>query len=445
MFAGLSQKLSSIFSSIKNRGILTQEIIDSTIREIRVSLLEADVALSVVRSFTEKLKEKLKDQKVINSITPEQTIIKIVYDELVVLLGSDEEENNNPIEKRKGSLLMVGLQGTGKTTTSAKLANLLKNKWKRKVLLVSLDVKRPAAIEQLQKLAKKNGLEFFDDLDLSKDTPISIAKRANLLQKDFDVIIYDTAGRLHIDSELMTEIAEIKKIINPRETTLVIDSMMGQDSINTAKIFNESLGLTGLILTRVDGDSRGGSALSAKFVTNCQIKYICTGEKIEDIEIFHPERIASRILDKGDVISLVEKAMDENIMEDIQDVAVGKDFDLAGMEKYLKQLEKIGGIGGFMKFIPGMGKIKEQLKEANINDKVVASQIAIIRSMTPYERKNPKILNASRKRRVALGCGQQVSEVNRLLKQFEQMKLVMTKLAKPGLMQNAATKLFNRK
>ena len=444
MFAGLSQKLSSIFGSIKNRGILTQEIIDSTIREIRVSLLEADVALSVVRSFTEKLKEKLKDQKVINSITPEQTIIKIVYDELVILLGSDEE-NNNPIEKRKGGLLMVGLQGTGKTTTSAKLANLLKNKWKRKVLLVSLDVKRPAAIEQLQKLANKNGIEFFDDLDLSKDTPISIAKRANLLQKDFDVIIYDTAGRLHIDSELMIEIAEIKKIINPREPTLVIDSMMGQDSINTAKIFNESLGLTGLILTRVDGDSRGGAALSAKFVTNCQIKYICTGEKIEDIEIFHPDRIASRILDKGDVISLVEKAMDENIMGDIQDVAVGKDFDLAGMEKYLKQLEKIGGVGGFMKFIPGMGKIKEQLKEANISDKVVASQIAIIRSMTPYERKNPKILNASRKRRVALGCGQQVSEVNRLLKQFEQMKLVMTKFAKPGICQNAAIKLFNRK
>ncbi len=439
MFEGLSSKLLSIFDNIRKRGVLTDEIIDATIREIRVSLLEADVALSVVRSFTEKLKVELKDQKVINSITPEQTIIKIVYDELVGLLGSGEEDNN-PIEKRRGGVLIAGLQGTGKTTTSAKFATLLKNKWKRKVLLVSLDTARPAAIEQLQKLSDKNGIDFFNDIDLSKDTPVSIAKKASKLQDDYDVIIYDTAGRLYIDEDLMNEVASVKKIINPRETILVIDSMMGQDAVNTAKTFNENLGITGLILTRVDGDSRGGAALSAKSVTGCQIKYMCTGEKIDDIEVFHPDRIASRILDKGDVLSLVEKAMDENIAAEVKEVSVGKDFDLAGMETYLKQMEKMGGIAGFLKFIPGMGKIKDAIKEANINDKMIARQIAIIRSMTMFERKNPKILNASRKKRIASGCGQEVSEVNRLLKQFDQVKLMMTKFSNPGM----AAKLMNR-
>ena len=442
MFANLSQKLVSIFDNIRKRGILTEEIIDSTIREIRVSLLEADVALSVVRSFTCSLKEKLKDQKVIESITPEQTIIKIVYDELVSLLG----ESGDILDHKKRSILMVGLQGTGKTTTSAKLANLLKNKFKRKCLLVSLDTYRPAAIEQLQKLASQNGIDFFNDFDIQKDDPISIAKKANIASKNYDVVIYDTAGRLYIDSEMMSEIETIKSITNPDETFLVIDSMMGQDAINTAKTFHDSVNLTGLILTRIDGDARGGAALSAKSVTNCQIKYICTGEKINDIEQFHPDRIASKILDKGDVLSLVEKAMDENVMSEVSDIKIGKDFDLSGMEKYLKQLEKIGGIGGFLKFIPGIGKIKEQLKDANINDKTVAKQIAIIKSMTPLERKDPKILNASRRRRLALGCGQEVSEVNRLIKQFEGVKNMMTKFASnPGMMGNMAGKFMGRK
>ena len=432
MFDGLSKKLSSIIANIKGRGVLTSAIIESTIREIRISLLEADVALSVVKSITTNLKEKLQNQKIIDSITPEQTIIKIVYDELVLLLGH-KEIDNNPIEKRNGAVLLAGLQGTGKTTTAAKLAFLLKNKWHRKVLLVSTDTARPAAIEQLQKLAQKNNIDFFHDINPT-DTPISIAKKAHLLQKEYEIIIYDTAGRLHIDSALMQELVEIKNITSPRETILIVDSMMGQDAINTAKAFHENLDLTSLILTRVDGDSKGGAALSAKSITNCQIKYICCGEGINDIEEFHPERIASRILDKGDILTLIENAMDKNIADEVKDIKIGKDFDLAGMEKYLKQIEKIGGMKGILKFMPNAGKIKEKLDEANVSNKTIARQIAIIRSMTPNERANPKILNASRKKRIALGSAHQVSEINTLLKQFEQIKNMMTKFNNKGMM-----------
>jgi signal recognition particle subunit SRP54 len=425
-----------IFDGIRGRGILTQDIIDSTIREIRISLLEADVALSVARSFTENLKETLKGEKVIGGISPEQTIIKAVYDELVRLLGTEMPD----LQKPKSSVLIAGLQGSGKTTTSAKLAKLFKEKFKKSVLLVSLDTYRPAAIEQLKKLAYNNNIDFFDNFD-NKDDPLLIAQKANNIKDKYDIVIYDTAGRLYLDEKLMEEIKNIKNIISPQEIILVIDSMMGQDALNTAKSFNENLSITGLILTRIDGDSRGGAALSAKYVTNCQIKYICTGEKVSDIEIFHPERIASRILDKGDVISLVEKALDENVIADIKDIAIGKDFDLNGMEKYIKQLEKLGGIGGFLKFIPGMGKIKEQLQQTNINDKTITRQLAIIKSMTNQERKDPKILNGSRRKRIALGCGQPVSEVNKLIKQFEGVKHMMSKFSSPGIIQQMTSKL----
>jgi signal recognition particle subunit SRP54 len=434
VFSNLSKKLLSIIDGIRKRGILTEEVVEATIREIRVSLLEADVALSVVKSFSANMREKLIGRKVINNVAPEQTIIKIVYDELVNLLGHTDDLH----EDRYKTILMAGLQGTGKTTAAAKLAYLLKTKFKKKVLLVSLDTYRPAAIDQLQKLASNNSIDFFNDIDLTSDTPIAIAQKAVEAQKRYDVAIYDTAGRLYLDEGMMAEIKEIKNVTNPNETFLVVDSMMGQDAINTAKAFNEAVKLTGLILTRVDGDSRGGAALSAKSVTNCQIKYICVGEKIEDIEPFYPERIASRILDKGDILSLVEKAMDKNVMEDVKDVALGKQFDLNGMEKYLKQLEKIGGISGFLKFLPGVGKIKEQLKEANVTDKTVAKQIAIIRSMTKGERKDPSVLNASRRRRIASGCGQQVSDVNRLIKQFEQVRTMMTKFQNQGAMKSFA-------
>lgn len=439
MFSNLSNKLVSIISKIGRRGILTEEVVNSTIREIRVSLLEADVALPVVKAFSADLKERLVGQKVINSVTPEQTVIKIVYDELVKLLGGPDELRNN----KRGKILMLGLQGTGKTTTAAKLANLFKTKFNRKVLLVSLDTYRPAAIEQLRVLAQTNSIDFFDDLSNS-DNPIDIAKKAIKVQDQYDFVIYDTAGRLHIDEGMMSEVAELKRLIDPEESLLVIDSMMGQDAINTAKAFHDTVGLTGLVLSRVDGDARGGAALSAKYVTNCRIQYTCTGEKIGDIERFHPERIASRILDQGDVLSLVEKAMDANISDDIKNVATGKDFNLDGMEQYLRQLEKIGGVSGFLKFIPGIGKIKDQLKEANINDKTIARQIAIIRSMTKAERMNPKILNASRRRRIAAGCAQEVSDVNRLVRQFEQVKLMMTKFQNMGMMNSMVGKLFGR-
>ena len=437
MFANLSQKLTKIIDNLRNRGVLTEEIVDKTIREIRVSLLEADVALSVVKVFSQQLKEKLIGKNVINTTTPEQTIIKAVYDELINILGNPDDAK----DYKSGKILMLGLQGTGKTTTSAKLANLIQSKSKKNVLLVSLDTYRPAAIDQLRILAKNNNIVFFDNFN-SDDTPISIARKAMDICDKYDVTIFDTAGRLYLDDSMMEEVAELKAIINPEDSYLVIDSMMGQDAVNTAKTFNESLQLTGLILTRVDGDSKGGAALSAKYITNCSIKYICAGEKISDIEIFHPDRIASRILDRGDVLTLVEKAMNSNITDEIKEVQLGKDFDLNGMEKYLRQLEKIGGINGFLKFIPGIRRIKDQLKEANISDKTIARQIAIIRSMTIEERKDPKILNASRRRRIAAGCAQEVSDVNKLIKQFEQVKTMMTKFQNPGMMQSMVNKFM---
>ena len=434
MFEGLSQKLLSIFGNIRNKGVLTEDVIDSTIREIRISLLEADVALSVVKQFSSDLKEKLKDQKVIKSVTPEQTIIKIVYDELVKLLGTCDESH------KYKSIMLVGLQGSGKTTTAAKLANLFKTKFKSKCLLVPLDTYRPAAITQLEKLANDNNIDFFSNFN-QNDKPIDIASKAQSIVDNYDTVIYDTAGRLYIDEKLMKELVELKFIINPKDILLVIDSMMGQDAINTTKTFNEYLNINGLILTRVDGDSRGGAALSAKSVTNCQIRFLCTGEKIKDIEIFYPERIASRILDKGDIVSLVEKAIDENVAEDISKVKTGKDFDLNSMETYLLQMNKIGGLSGLMKFIPGIKRIQEQLKNNNISDKVIARQIAIIRSMTKKERSNPKILDASRRKRIAGGCGQEVYDVNRLIQQYDHLKKIMTKMYEqgPGFMQN----LFN--
>ncbi|MDR1390902.1 MAG: signal recognition particle protein [Holosporales bacterium] len=429
MFSSLSKKLLSIVDTLRSRGILTEEVIDSTIREIRVSLLEADVALEVVKSVSSNLKEKLVGQKAIKGVTPEQTIIKAVHDELINLLGTDDDFS----ERKLKDVLFVGLQGTGKTTTAAKLANLLQTKFKKKVLLVSLDTHRPAAIEQLKLLAKNNSIDFFDDVDIVTDTAITIVQKVLKSQNKHDVIIYDTAGRLHVDEEMMLEVSELKRIINPSDTFLVIDSMMGQDAINTAKTFNETINLTGLILTRADGDARGGAALSAKFITNCQIKYLCTGEKIADIEQFHPDRMASRILGKGDVISLVEEVMDSGVVDEVKDLGFGKKFDLNGLEKALKSLEKIGGFAKILKAIPGLGSVGgDALSKLNTTEKTIPRQLAIIRSMTKEERKNPKILNASRRRRIANGCCQDVAAVNRLIKQFEQMNEMSAGLSFPN-------------
>ncbi len=429
MFDGLSKKLLSIFDRMRNKGVLTEDDINSTVREIRVSLLEADVALSVVKNFIEDIKLKLKDRNVIKSVTPEQTIVKIVYDELVKFLGEGDESFNYK------SIMIVGLQGSGKTTTSAKIANLVQKKLNKKCLLVSLDTYRPAAIDQLRILAKTNSIDFFEDFAVT-NTPIEIAYKAYEIANKYDAVIYDTAGRTYLDDAMMEELLKIKSIVTPKDVFLAIDIMTGQSALNTAKSFNDKLNLTGLILTRVDGEARGGVALSAKSVTNCQIKFIGTGEKVGDIEAFHPERIASRILDKGDVISLVEKAIDANIADDVSNVKVGREFDLDGMETYLKQIEKIGGMKGIMRFIPGIKQMQAKLSETGMSDKVITRQIAIIRSMTPKERKNPKILDASRRKRIANGCGQNVSDVNKLVQQYEQIKTIMMKMTDDGFMKN---------
>ncbi len=420
MFSNLSDKLLSIIRKIGRRGILTEGIVNSTIEEIRISLLDADVALPVVKDFTAKLKEKLAGQKILNSITPEQTVLKAVYDEFVAFLGRSDNDSSF----RRGKILMLGLQGTGKTTTSAKLANLFQNKFKRKVLLVSLDTYRPAAIEQLKVLANNNSIDFFDDF-LPGDTPIDIAKKSLSIQDKYDIIIYDTAGRLHIDESMMDEVISLKRVIQPNELLLVVDGMMGQDAVNMARSFNDATKLTGLIFTRMDGDSKGGAVLSAKYVANCQIKYICTGEKISDIEEFDPKRIASRILDRGDMPGLMEKtrSLDQASLQK----TVDNKFDLESMEAYLEQLIKIGGLHGLMKLMPGMGKLKAQLDRPAFSEKIPFRQLAIIRAMTKEERRNPQMLNASRRRRIAKGCAQEVVDVNRLIKDFEMLKRVMSK------------------
>ena len=423
MFGNLRDKFREIIDKINNRGILTEDIIDTTVRELRISLLEADVALPVVKDFSAKLKEKLLGKQVLNSMTPAQTVMQNVYNELVALLGDSGEISNI----KRGKILMLGLQGAGKTTSSAKLANLLQSKYNRKVLLVSLDTYRPAAIEQLRKLATRTNIDFFENFE-QKDTPIEIARKVLNTQNKYDIIIYDTAGRSCIDEKMMREIADLKALISPSETFLVIDSMMGQDAVNTAKSFNETVTLTGLVLTRADGDARGGAIISAKYVTNCQVKFICNGEKINDIEQFYPERIASKILDQGDIMTFLEKA---NEME-LPQIKRGM-FDLCDMEGYLTQLKKLGGMGGLMKYLPVIKKLRNHLNTYYNADKAIDHQIAIIRSMTIAEKRDPKILNASRRRRIAAGCGQEVSAVNKLVKQFEHLRTALKKSNNPQI------------
>ena len=423
MFGNLRDKFREIIDKINNRGILTEDIIDTTIREIRISLLEADVALPVVKDFSAKLKEKLLGKQVLNSMTPAQTVMQNVHSELIALLGDSVEISNI----KHGKILMLGLQGAGKTRSSAKLANLLQNKYNRKVLLVSLDTYRPAAIDQLRKLANRNNIDFFEDFD-QQGTPIEIARKVISARNKHDVIIYDTAGRSCIDEKMMREITELTSLIEPNETFLVIDSMMGQDAINTAKSFNETVTLTGLVLTRADGDTRGGAILSARYITNCQVRFICNGEKINDIEQFYPERIASRILDQGDVMTFIEKA---NELEPPK-MRKGK-FDLCNMEEYLVQLKKLGGLGGLMKYLPAIKKLKNHLDTYYTSDKAIDHQIAIIRSMTPAEKRDNKILNASRRRRIAAGCGQEVADVNKLIKQFERLRTALLRSDNPQI------------
>ena len=432
MFDALSEKLSAAFSKITSRGVLNEKDIDEAMREIRVALLEADVSLPVVKTFIAQVKEQALGEKVVKSIQPGQMVIKIVHDELVKLLGSTSSELNlNAVPPV--CILMVGLQGSGKTTTSAKIANRLKNK--KKVLLVSLDIYRPAAQEQLAQLASQIGVDALPVIKGEK--PSETTKRAISEGKKggYDVIILDSAGRLHIDDDLMQEVIEVKKIASPTETLLVADAMIGQDSCTVAKEFNEKVGITGIILTRIDGSARAGAALSMKMVADVPIKLLGTGEKIAEFEEFHPDRLAGRILGQGDVVSLVEKAI-ENVDRDEAEKMAHKmmkgKFDLEDMLSQLRQVQKLGSMGSLLGLIPGLSKFKTQIEQAGIGDNLIKKQEAIILSMTKSERRNPDLIKASRKKRIALGAGVEVHEVNKLLKSYEQMSTMMKRMGKMG-------------
>lgn len=433
MFENLTDKLGSVFAKITSRGVLNEKDIDEAMREIRIALLEADVALPVVKDFIAKVKEQALGEKVIRSIQPGQMVVKIVHDELVKVLGSDESALNFNVVP-PAVILMAGLQGSGKTTTSAKLAKMLGKK--RKVLLASLDVYRPAAQEQLAQLAEQIGGSSLPIVEGQK--PCDITKRALDVAKKggYDVLILDSAGRLHIDNELMNELVEVKKIANPAEILLVADAMMGQDACNVAKEFNEKLGVTGIVLTRIDGSSRAGAALSMRMVAQVPVKFLGTGEKIDEFEEFHPDRIAGRILGQGDVVSLVENAIEKIDREEADKVAQqmmkGK-FDLDDLLSQLRQIQKLGSLGGIMSMIPGLSKFKNQIESAGIGDSLIKKQEAIILSMTKLERKSPDMIKASRKKRIAAGAGVEVHEVNKLLKQYEQMADMMKKFGKGGL------------
>ena len=446
MFESLSTRLGDIFERLKRRGALSEVDVSEALREVRVALLEADVALPVVKDFVAKVKEKAVGQDVVRSITPGQMVVKIVHDCLIETLGVGEPLNfqaTPPVP-----VLMVGLQGSGKTTTSAKIAARLKTVDRKKVLLASLDIYRPAAQRQLEILAGQ--AEVGSLPILMGEKPVAIARRAMDVgrREGYDVVILDTAGRLHIDEALMAEVAEVRDAVHPVETLLVVDSMTGQDAVNVARDFNEKIGVTGLVLTRVDGDARGGAALSMRAITGRPIKFLGAGEKLDALEVFHPDRVAGRILGMGDVVSLVEKAMDSVDQDEAEKLAAkmakGK-FDLDDMASQFRQIKKMGDLKGIIGMLPGVGKIKKQLDEANIDTRMINRQEAIILSMTKAERKNPDLIKASRKRRIAAGAGVSIQDVNKLLKQYQQMADVMkkvSKMGKKGLMRHGLPGLF---
>jgi signal recognition particle subunit SRP54 len=432
MFKNLTSKLEIIFSKLKNAPSLTEEQVNSGLKEIRLALLEADVALSVVKEFIEKIKPKAIGQGIIRSTSPGQMIVKIVHDELVNFLGEENKELNfNTVPP--ACILLVGLQGSGKTTSAAKLAKHVEKKYKKKILLVSLDVYRPAAQEQLKVLAETNEINH---LPVIKDQqPLDISKRAlNAASLNgSDVIIFDTAGRTQVDLVMMNEIKQIKELVKPTETILVADSLTGQVAANVAKEFDKSVNISSIILTRIDGDGRGGAALSMKHITNKPIKYIGVGEKIDDLEIFHPDRIANLILGMGDIVSLVEKAsqgLDEEKLKKTEAQFKKGLFTLDDYLSQLRQMKKMGGMDGVLSLLPGVSKIKEQMKNAAVDEKIISKNEAIILSMTKKEREDPKVINGSRKKRIAAGSGADVSTINKLLKQFKMMTDMMKKMSK---------------
>lgn len=436
MFETLTERLAQSFKNIRGLGRFTEENMAQPLREVRMSLLEADVALPVVKQFIEDIKTKALGDQVDASLTPDQALIKIIQDELTHIMG-DERVDLNLKAQPPAVVLLAGLQGSGKTTSAAKLANHLKTNDKKKVMLVSVDVYRPAAIEQLKLLAGEIDVPFFDAT--ATESPLHIARQAlAAAKKQFvDVLIVDTAGRLHIDTEMMQEIKSLHQAIDPVETLFVVDGMTGQDAANTAASFHETLPLTGVILTKMDGDARGGAALSVRQVTGQPIKFMGMGEKIAAFEPFHPERVASRILGMGDILSLieeVERKTDKKVSEKLaKKIKKGNGFDLEDFKEQLLQMNKMGGLAGMMTKLPGMGQIPNKMM-GQVNDKSLSKTVAIINSMTMKERRIPKIIVGSRKKRIALGSGTQLQDVNRLLKQFEQMQKMMKKFSKPGAM-----------
>lgn len=441
MFDTLSDRLGDVFGRLKKRGALTEEQVNAALREVRVALLEADVALPVAKDFISSVQSKAIGSEVLKSVTPAQMVVKIVHDQMVELLGKDlvpiRLASNPP-----SVIMMVGLQGAGKTTTAAKLASRLQKRDKKKTLLASLDVYRPAAQEQLAVLGQQASVYTLPIV--AGQQPVAIAERAMQAGKlgGYDVVLLDTAGRQHVNEVLMRELSDLYRVTQPSETLLVADSLIGQDAVNMASGFQQQVDLTGLILTRVDGDGRGGAALSARAVTGCPIKFMGVGEGIEALEEFHPGRIASRILGMGDVVSLVEKAQETFDEDEAAELAAKVQkgaFDLEDFATQISQIKKMGGLDGLLSMLPGVGKVKKQLETGAINSDQLIRQEAIIRSMTLGERRNAKVLNSSRKRRIAAGSGTTIQDVNRLLKQYKDMQSMLKrakKMGKKGLIPN---------
>ena len=449
MFENLSERLSGVFDRLTKQGSLSEDDVKTALREVRVALLEADVSLPVARDFIKTIQEKATGQAVTKSITPGQQVVKIVHDALINTLRGKGEAGTLKIDSPPAPILMVGLQGGGKTTTTAKLAKRLTEKDGKRVLMASLDVNRPAAMEQLAILGTQINV---DTLPIVKgQDPVQIAKRAKTQASlgGYDVYVLDTAGRLSIDDELMNQVEAVRDVANPRETILVVDGLTGQDAVNTAENFDERIGITGVILTRMDGDGRGGAALSMRAVTGKPIKFVGLGEKMDALETFEPDRIAGRILGMGDIVSLVEKAQEtleaEQAEKMMRRMTKGQ-FNMNDLRMQLEQMVKMGGMEGMMGMMPGMGKVAKQVQDAGFDDKVLRQQIAIIQSMTKRERAAPQILQASRKKRIAAGSGMQVSDLNKLLKMHRQMSDMMKKIGKGkgGMLKQAMKGMFGK-
>lgn len=441
MFDALSERLGSIFDGLTGRGALSDKDVSEALREIRVALLEADVALPVVKDFIEKVKTRAVGEEVIRSVRPGQQVVKIVYDALVDMLGADEDETHLRVDTPPAVVMMAGLQGSGKTTTTGKIAKRLADRGKKKVLLASLDVRRPAAMEQLAILAKQAGETVSSLPIIPGQLPADIARRALQAAKigGYDVLFLDTAGRTSIDEQMMSEAAEIASIANPSEVLLVADALTGQDAVETARRFHERLPLTGLVLTRMDGDGRGGAALSMRAVTGLPIKFLGVGEKLDGLDAFDAKRVAGRILGQGDIVSLVEKAAEQFDAEKAERMAAKMrkgEFDLEDLAEQLRQMQRMGGLGGIMGMMPGVRKAKEAMANANVDDRILKRQEAIISSMTRAERRKPALLNASRRKRIAAGAGVEVSDVNKVLKMHQQMATMMKKMRTKGGMKN---------